>query len=115
MVLPLLIHKQMLTRWKTENRPIHPSVQTSHSSRKNRLGLIWRLLLRVGAPPAARGGTAEEGEDPWTEVGGRQAQGPACGAGGESEKRGGEVVHREGIEEGTSFLEVGGPTLETEE
>lgn len=62
-------------------------------------------------PAAGRGGTAEEGEDPRTEVGRSRA---ACGEGGGNEKQEGEVVHQEGIEEGTSFLEEGGPTLETE-
>ncbi len=59
-----------------------------------------------------RGGTAEEGGDPWKEGGSRRAEGPAWGERGENEEQ---EVHREGNEEGTSSLEMEGPTLETEE
>lgn len=108
----------MLKRCKTETCPsLH--LLKHRTAPENLLRLRWRLLLRAGAPlapgPAAgRGLTAEEGEDPWTEGGGSQAQGAACGEGGGNEKEEEEVVHQEGIAEGTSFLEEGGPTLETE-
>lgn len=57
-----------------------------------------------------RGGTAEEGEEPWKCVGGRRAKGAAWGERSEDEE-----VHLEGNEEGTSSLEEEGPTLEKEE
>lgn len=52
-----------------------------------------------------RGGTAEEGEDPWREAGSRRAEGAAWEDRGEDEE-----VHRGGNEEGASSLEVEGPT-----
>lgn len=107
----------MLKRCKTETCPTirllkHPTAQ------ENLLRLKWRLQVRVCAPLATgcvvgRGGTAEEGQDPWTEVGGCRAEGAACREGGEHEKQEEEEVHQEGNEEGTSPLEVEGPTLET--
>lgn len=85
---------------------------------ENPVRLKWRLQARVCAPLATgcvvgRGGTAEEGEDPWKEVGSRR--GGAWGERGENEEQEEEEVHREGNEEGTSSLEVEGPTLEKEE
>lgn len=52
-----------------------------------------------------RGRTAEEGGDPWKDAGGRRAEGAALGGHSEDEE-----VHQEGNEEGTSLLEVEGPT-----
>lgn len=77
--------------------------------------LKWRLQARACAALATgcvvgRGETAEDGEDPWKEVGGRPGEGAACVERGEDEE-----VHREGNEEGTSSLEVEGPTLQNEE
>lgn len=56
-----------------------------------------------------RGRIAEEGEDPWKEVGGRQGEGASWRSGEKQE------VHQEGNEGGTSSLEVEGSTLEKEE
>lgn len=62
-----------------------------------------------------RGGTAEEEEDPWMEVGGRQVEGAAWGDRSEDENLEEEEVHREGNEGGTSSLEVEEPTLEAKQ
>lgn len=55
-----------------------------------------------------RGRIAEEGEDPWKEVGGRQGEGASWGERGEKQEE--EEVHQEGNEGGTSSLEVEGST-----
>lgn len=62
-----------------------------------------------------KGGTAEEGQDPWKEVEARRVQGAAWGKRSEDEEQVVEELHREGNEEEeTSFLEVEKPTLRGE-
>lgn len=100
-----------------KNLPNYPSKHLI--AQGNLLRLKWHLQARVCAPLATgcvvgRGGTAEEGEDPWTEVGGCRTEGAAWGEGGENEEQEEEEVHQEGNEEGTSPLKVEGPTLEAE-
>lgn len=80
---------------------------------ENLVRLKWRLQARVCAPLATgcvvgRGRTAEEGGDPWKDVGGHRAEGAALGGRSEDEEQEEEEVHREGNEVGTSSVE--GPT-----
>lgn len=89
---------------------------SSHSSSRNLVRLKWHLQVRLCAPlvtgcVVGGGGTAEEGQDPWKEVEAPRVQGGACGERSEDEDQVVKELHREGNEEGTSFLEVEKPTL----